>query len=100
MSTAEAALLRRRASHLRSMAAHMRTTGSMSLHRDAGVDTWMGPRAHTCTCDLIAAQRSVHDAADDLDVRAHRLERDADDLVAAAVRVAQEAHDPGADRTN
>lgn len=65
----------------------------MSLHVHAGVDTWLGPRADACSCDLAAAQQAVRDAADDLDIRAHRFDRSADDLVAAAIRAAREAGD-------
>lgn len=86
MSHAQAAHLRRRAAHLRTLAHQLTHNPSMFLQSHSTVDTWQGPRAQECNDDLEAAQRSVHLAIDDLSDRAWRLERTADDLEAAAVR--------------
>jgi hypothetical protein len=58
----------------------------MTLHLHAGVDTWRGPRADGCATDLRRAQQDVREAADELDVRASRFERQADELDAALIR--------------
>ncbi len=87
MSHAQAAHLRRRAAHLRTLAYQMQHTPSMTLQTHSTVDTWQGPRAQECNQGLAAAQRAVHLAIDDLGDRAWRLDRDADELEAAAIRV-------------
>lgn len=81
----EALAYRRRAGELRALARTMRTMQSMSLHLHAGVDTWYGPRAQACTDHLGRARQAVHDAADELEIRAIGFERLADELVAQAV---------------
>lgn len=86
MSHAQAAHFRRRAAHLRTLAAQMQLTPSMTLQSHATVDTWYGPCAQQCNDTLAAAQRSVHLAIDDLGDRAWRFDRHADDLEAAAIR--------------
>ncbi len=58
----------------------------MTLQDHSTVDTWRGPRAQECNQSLAAAQRAVHLAIDDLGGRAWRLDRDADELEAAAIR--------------
>lgn len=86
MSHVQAANLRRRAAHLRTLASQMEHTPSMSLQSHATVDTWRGPGAQACTDDLAAAQRAVRLAIDDLADRAWRFDRTADELEAAAIR--------------
>lgn len=86
MSHDQAAVYRRRATHLRTLAHEMTHTPAMTLHTHATVDTWQGPCADACTNDLVAAQRAVHVAVDDLGDQAWRFDRHADDLEAAAFR--------------
>ena len=86
MSYEQAAVYRRRAAHLRSLAAQLGSTPSLSLHLHAGVDTWFGPRADACLDDLACAQRAVHHAVDDLRTQAVAFDRHADELAAAAAR--------------
>ena len=86
MSHAQAAHLRRRAADLRTLADQMQHTPSMTLQTHSTVDTWYGPRAEECNQSLATAQRVVHLAIDDLADSAWRLDRDADELEAAAIR--------------
>lgn len=86
MSHAQAALYRRRAAHLRTLAHQLTHTPSMFLQSHSTVDTWHGPRAEECNGDLAAAQRDVNVAIDDLTGRAWRFDRTADELEAAALR--------------
>ena len=85
MSHEQAAVLRCRASQLRTLATQMTTTPAMSLGSHAGVDTWFGPRPDACTTDLGRAQATVRTAADELRTQAFRFERHADELDAAAI---------------
>jgi hypothetical protein len=87
----QAADYRRRATQLRTLAARLENTPSMSLHLHAGVDTWRGPRPDACVTDLAVAQRAVRDAADELQVRAFAFDRLADDLETAAIRAERAA---------
>ena len=91
MSHYQAAVYRQRAAHLRTLATQIDATPSMSLHLHAGVDTWYGPRPDSCMTDLVAAQRAVRDAADDLQRQAFTFERRADELEAAAIRAERDA---------
>lgn len=84
MSYEQAAVYRRRAAHLRSLATQLGTTPSLSLHLHAGVDTWYGPRAEACANDLALAQQAVRHAVDDLRTQAFAFDRRADELEAAA----------------
>ncbi len=86
MSHAQAAHLRRRAAHLRTIAHQLTHSPSMFLQSHSTVDTWQGPRAQECNDELAAAQRAANLAIDDLGDRAWRLERTADDVEAAALR--------------
>jgi hypothetical protein len=85
MSHQQAAVYRQRAAHLRTLAAKLEHTPSMYLERDAGVDTWFGPRADACCQALAAAQRTARDAVDDLRTRAWHFDRTAEQLETAAV---------------
>lgn len=96
MLQTEAAAYRRRATHLRSLAARLRATPSMTLHVHGGVGTWHGPRADECMADLGRAQQRMRDAADELVTRAFHLERDADELTLIVSRAERIA---GLDRT-
>ncbi|MEP1122362.1 MAG: hypothetical protein ABJH68_00550 [Ilumatobacter sp.] len=87
MSHAHADHARRRAAHLRTLASEMLHSPSMTLHTHSTVDTWHGPQAQACNQALAGAQRAVHLAIDDLLDRAWRLDRDADELEAAAIRI-------------
>lgn len=58
----------------------------MTLHLHAGVDTWYGPRADTCTSELAAAQHAAHEAIDELRTQSFAFDRRADELEAAAIR--------------
>lgn len=106
MSHAQAAQYRRRATHLRTLASQMQHTPSMTLQTHATVDTWHGPCAQECNQNLATAQRAVHFAIDDLDSRAWRFDRDADELEAAAIhadrqreRDAEDAAERAGERT-
>lgn len=90
MSHAQAAQLRGRAAHLRTLAYQMQHTPSMTLQTHATVDTWLGPSAQRCNENLATAQRAAHLAIDDLGDRAWRFDRQADELEAAAIRADRE----------
>lgn len=102
MSHTQAALYRRRAAHLRTLAYQMQHTPSMNLQTHATADTWHGPCAQECNQSLATAQRAVHLAIDDLGNRSWRFDRDADELEAAAIRAdhlrAQQAEEEAAGR--
>ena len=87
----QAADYRRRATQLRTLAARLENTPSMSLHLHAGVDTWYGPRPDACLTELARARQAVRDAADELQVRAVAFDRLADDLETAAIRAERAA---------
>ncbi|MFN3257466.1 MAG: hypothetical protein ACE37B_17415 [Ilumatobacter sp.] len=72
--------LRSRAASLRALAAAIETTPAMHLDRDAGIDTWRGPRPAACYRVLIDAQRRVHEAAEELRREAWELELRAEEL--------------------
>jgi hypothetical protein len=77
---------RQRAAHLRTLAAQIEHTPSMTLHLHASVDTWYGPRPDLCASDLALAQQAARDAAVDLRNQAFRFDRRADELDADALR--------------
>ena len=79
MSTSAHAL-RVRARNLRTLATAIETMPAMHLDRDAGIDTWRGPRPAACFRALIDAQRRVHEAAEDLRREAWGLELRAEEL--------------------
>lgn len=76
--------LRQRAHRLRRYAEQIEHTPAMSLERHATVDTWRGPRPEECLRLLHSAQHRIHEAADDLRLRAWLLDQHADELDAAA----------------
>ena len=86
MSHHQAAVYRRRAAHLRSLATQITHTPSMTLHLHAGVDTWYGPRPDACCSELALAQQAVRHAVDELHTQAAVFDRRADELTAAALR--------------
>lgn len=91
MSHHEAAVYRRRAEGLRTFASEISTTSSLSLDSHAGVDTWFGPRADSCTTDLNNVQGAVRSSIDDLRIQAQRFDDTADQLEAAAWAAEHEA---------
>jgi hypothetical protein len=78
----QAAVYRRRAAHLRTLATQIESTPSMSLHLHAGVDTWYGPRPDACATDLALAQGAAREAIDDLRRQAFIFDRLADEYEA------------------
>jgi len=83
-ATTMAADLRRRAHHLRELAASIEAMPAMSLDRNAGDETWHGQRPLLCRTLLARNQQQLHRAADELRSHAYRLEREADELEASA----------------
>ena len=79
MSTSAHAL-RVRARNLRALATALETTPAMHLERDAGIDTWRGPRPAACVRSLIDAQHRVHEAAEDLRREAWSLDLRAEEI--------------------
>lgn len=83
-ATTRGAALRLRAHRLRELATAIETMPAMSLDTHAGEETWQGQRPMLCRTLLSTNQHQLHGAADDLRVHALRLERDAEELDAAA----------------
>jgi len=82
--TGAAAELRRRAGHLRSLASAIEHLSVLALDGHAGDDTWRGRRPALCREVLSTNQHQLLLAADQLRTRAIDLERQADQLDAAA----------------
>jgi hypothetical protein len=76
--------LRRRATELRRLAAHVDATPLLELDQRAGPDTWIGPRADALRAQLDLDRRRLRAAADDLRSHAQHLERRAEALEAVA----------------
>jgi hypothetical protein len=76
MSTpiADAALLRQRARSLRRLAEHISDCEAITLRRRAGTNVWIGPTPAACSDELLGMGRRLLVAADDLIVRATRLD--------------------------
>jgi len=86
MSTAvDVAQLRARAGELRRLARRIGDTPASSVHRLAGVDTWIGPVAQSCLDDLLIVRRELESSRGVLIDAARRLERHADDLAHVAL---------------
>lgn len=83
-TAARADQLRRRARHLRHLAARIEQLPVMQLERWADDDTWRGPRPLLCRNTLQRNQHQLHAAADDLRSRAWQFELEADHLDAVA----------------
>jgi len=85
MSTTPAAQrLRRRAIVLRSFAGRIEQLAVLSLHIDAGAETWVGPSPQACTDDLRNRATRLRADASDLRREARRFERIADEMDAQA----------------
>lgn len=72
--------LRHRAVVLSDLAAVLQRLTVLTLHLDAGPDTWVGPSPQACRDDLEARRGSLLRAADGLAGEARRCQRMADDL--------------------
>ena len=77
--------LRRRAAALRVLAVRLEATPLLTLHRWAGSDTWICPRADELRSQLAGDRARLRAAADDLRAQARWLDRRADALDAARV---------------
>jgi hypothetical protein len=77
--SAQATILRERATHLRQLAVRIEQSGVMRLDVHAGDDTWRGARAELCVATLVHNQHQLHHAADDLRTHAYRLACQADE---------------------
>lgn len=80
-----AAELRRRASELRRLAAHLDATPLPAVIDRAGPDTWVSPRAAQLRSELDVDRRRLADAVDDLRAHARHLERQAEAAEVAAL---------------
>jgi hypothetical protein len=67
--------LRARAAELRRLASAIGAASAGGLHRRAGDDTWRGPTATVCLDVMLAVNRSLHHAAEELRTRARHLDR-------------------------
>ena len=76
--------LRHRAVVLSDLAGVLQRLTVLTLHLDAGPDTWVGPSPQACGDDLGARRGSLLRAADWLAGEARRCKRMADDLDARA----------------
>lgn len=76
--------LRRRAVVLTDLARVLQRLTVLTLHLDAGPDTWVGPSPQACGDDLVARRGSLLRAADALTVEARRFMRLADEIDAKA----------------
>ena len=76
--------LRHRAVVLSDLAAVLQRLTVLTLHLDAGPDTWVGPSPQACLDDLVSRRGSLLRAADGLAGEARRCRRMADDLDAQA----------------
>jgi len=79
-ATPTAEQLRERATGLRALARRLQQLRVLSLHHDAGPDTWLGPSPHRCVDAMRAIRAALLADADDLLYRAHRFERAAAEL--------------------
>jgi len=84
MPSTPAQQLRLRAVGLRALARRLQVLRVLTLHLDAGPDTWVGPSPQRCTDDLRARRTVLLHHADDLEQAARRLERQATQLEAQA----------------
>lgn len=76
--------LRRRAAVLSDLARVLQRLTVLTLHLDAGPDTWVGPSPQACRDDLVARRGSLLRAADALAAEARRFTRMADEMDAKA----------------
>ncbi len=88
MSTTPAAQrLRRRAIVLRTFAGHIDHLAVLTVHIEAGADTWVGPSPQACTDDLRTRAMQLRNEATGLRAEARRFDRIADELDAQAALV-------------
>jgi hypothetical protein len=76
--------LRRRAVVLTDLARVLRRLTALTLHLDAGPETWVGPSPQACRDDLVARRALLLQAADGLADEARRFVHMADELDANA----------------
>ena len=85
MATSSAAdRFRQRATALAALARAIQRCDAVSVHLDAGPDTWVGPSPQACVDDLRAQRSQLLQHADALLADSRRFVRRADELDAAA----------------
>lgn len=85
MATSPAAdRLRQRAVVLATLARTLQRCSAVSVHLDAGPDTWVGPSPQACLDDLRARRGLLLQQADALLAESRRFVRRADELDATA----------------
>ncbi len=85
MATSPAAdRFRQRATTLTALARSIQRCGALTVHLDAGPDTWVGPSPQACADDLRARRGQLLQQADALLSESRRFLRRADELDAAA----------------
>lgn len=92
--TTAATDLRRRARHLRELAAAIEHLSVLRLDPHAGIDTWHGQRPNLCRSVLSSNQHQLHAAADDLRWTAVDFELQADRIDAASMVTASMMNTP------
>ena len=83
-TTTSAQRLRQRAVVLRGFAGHIERLAVLTVHIEAGVETWVGPSPQACADDLRTRAAQLRAEATDLRSEARRLDRMADEMDAQA----------------
>lgn len=83
-STPAAQRFRQRAIVLRGLAGRIEHLAVLTVHIEAGVDTWVGPSPQACADDLRSRSAQLRAEATDLRREARRLDRIADEMDAQA----------------